>query len=489
MLQKIAVLFGTKWHKMTSGSGQGAVPVMAQSLDAWPQNMTDIGELNGSVSKYARMDGMGPRIGESEDPGSESKERFARENHSEIERRRRNKMTQYINELAEMVPQCAALGRKPDKLTILRMAVSHMKAIRGGSQNEASYKPSFLTDQELKHLILEAANGFLFVVCCDTGRILYVADSIVPVLNMRQDDWLHHVIYDLVHPDDMEKVRDQLCGSEASMNRVLDLKTGTVKKEQGSIRVHMSCRRGFICRMRLGPLEPLHRLCNRRPIFTHNGQNYVVVHCTGYIKNSPPNGLGLDSPPSSCLVAIARLQVASMPISSEQNSTSQFSVRLAEDGKITFVEQRATILLSIPTEQILGRYWWQIVHPADEQTVHDAFMHIIQVTGSTSDQGTEISFRLRTQTDFVPCAATAHRFLNPYSEQFEYVVATHIMIPKDNESWQASSQVFPAVSSEFDPSSGNEWSPTTSFGSDGVAPGTRRHMWNMEQWVQYDQRQ
>lgn len=87
-------------------------------------------------------------------------------------------------------------------------------------------------------------------------------------------------------------------------------------------------------RMRLGPLEPLHRLCNRRPIFTHNGQNYVVVHCTGYIKNSPPNGLGLDSPSSSCLVAIARLQVASMPISSEQNSASQFSVRLAEDGKV-----------------------------------------------------------------------------------------------------------------------------------------------------------
>lgn len=33
---------------------------------------------------------------------------------------------------------------------------------------------------------LQAANGFLFVVSCDTGRVLYVADSIFPVLNMTQ---------------------------------------------------------------------------------------------------------------------------------------------------------------------------------------------------------------------------------------------------------------------------------------------------------------
>ena len=54
-----------------------------------------------------------------------------RENHSEIERRRRNKMNAYISELSDMVPSCNGLPKKPDKLTILKMAVTYIKSLRG----------------------------------------------------------------------------------------------------------------------------------------------------------------------------------------------------------------------------------------------------------------------------------------------------------------------------------------------------------------------
>lgn len=102
----------------------------------------------------------------------------------------------------------------------------------GNTSNDGTYKPSFLTDQELKHLILEAADGFLFVVSCDTGRVIYVSDSVGPVLNYSQSDWYGSCIYDNIHPEDVEKVREQLSTQEPqNTGRILDLKTGTVKKE------------------------------------------------------------------------------------------------------------------------------------------------------------------------------------------------------------------------------------------------------------------
>jgi len=102
-----------------------------------------------------------------------------------------------------------------------------MKSIRDTASQSSGYhdssltKPSFLNDQELKHLILEAANGFLFVVACENGRVVYVTDSIAPVLSLRQEDWIGSSIYDLVHPDDVEKVREQLCGSDITLSRVV----------------------------------------------------------------------------------------------------------------------------------------------------------------------------------------------------------------------------------------------------------------------------
>lgn len=391
-------------------------------------------EDDASGGKYTRM----------EEDNIQDKERFAsRENHCEIERRRRNKMTAYITELSDMVPTCSALARKPDKLTILRMAVAHMKALRGtgNTSTDGTYKPSFLTDQELKHLILEAADGFLFVVSCDTGRIIYVSDSIAPVLNYSQGEWYSSCLYDQVHPDDVEKVREQLSTQEPqNTGRILDLKTGTVKKEghQSSMRQVMGSRRGFICRMRVGgTAEGAHlgRLRARNSLGpSHDGHNYAVVHCTGYIKNWPPTGMQMDRPVEEelhashcCLVAIGRLQVTSTPNASESslcNGGVEFVSRHSVDGRFTFADQRATQVIGYAPADLLGKLCYEFYHPEDQQHMRDNFDQVLKLKG----QIISLMYRFRTKNrEWVWLRTSAFAFLNPYNDEVEYIVCTNTL--------------------------------------------------------------
>nr|AWY10927.1 arntl [Melibe leonina] len=387
-------------------------------------------------------------------PESADKERFARESHCEIERRRRNKMTAYINELCDMVPTCSTLARKPDKLTILRMAVSHMKTLRGtgNTSNDGSYRPSFLTDQELKHLILEAADGFLFVVQCDSGRIIYVSDSITPVLNQSQADLFGTTLYDLSHPDDIEKVREQLSTTESqNTGRILDLKTGTVKKEghQSSVRLCMGSRRGFICRLRMGNMQPDPMTANhtvrmrQRTVLgpASDGNHYAVVHVTGYIKNWPPSGVQIDHGDSEdhganhcCLVAIGRLQVTNTPNCSDimgSSQPSEFISRHSIDGKFTFVDQRVTPLLGYQPQELLGKLAFDFYHPEDQAHMKDTFDQVLKLKG----QVMSIMYRFRPSNgEWVWLRTSSFSFQNPYTDEVEYIVCTNSLVKGSQQS-------------------------------------------------------
>ncbi|XP_036624948.1 aryl hydrocarbon receptor nuclear translocator isoform X2 [Trichosurus vulpecula] len=407
----------------------------------------DDDQIPNDKERFARSD---------DEQSSADKERLARENHSEIERRRRNKMTAYITELSDMVPTCSALARKPDKLTILRMAVSHMKSLRGtgNTSTDGTYKPSFLTDQELKHLILEAADGFLFIVSCETGRVVYVSDSVTPVLNQPQSEWFGSTLYDQVHPDDVDKLREQLSTSENALTgRILDLKTGTVKKEgqQSSMRMCMGSRRSFICRMRCGnsSVDPgsMNRLsyvrnrCRNGLGSVKEGEpHFVVVHCTGYIKAWPPAGVSLpdDDPEASqgskfCLVAIGRLQVTSSPNCADMSNVCQpteFISRHNPEGIFTFVDHRCIATVGYQPQELLGKDIVEFCHHEDQQLLRDSFQQVVKLKG----QVLSVMFRFRSKNhEWLWMRTSSFTFQNPYSDEIEYIICTNTSVKNSNQ--------------------------------------------------------
>ncbi|UJR22736.1 hypothetical protein I4U23_025770 [Adineta vaga] len=417
--------------------------------------------------------------------GDEDKEKQARENHCEIERRRRIKMATYFAELCDMVPACSNLARKPDKLTILRMAAQFMKTLRTNNnslslnpsqmpqqQQLDLHKPSFLNDQELKYLMVESCDAFLFALNCDNLRIIYISDAIQHILSYTCQDWYSRYFYDFVHPDDVEKVREQLNlqpqdGSPNGNNsgRVLDLKTGTVKKDGHSTGARLvSSKRSFICRLRVGstnPLDPTHQNPFINPCILRrrhrtslgpsiDGNLYEVVHISGYIRNlnihHHPSSHH-DNPSSSsnsngqmAFIAIARIQNSCAPnvndltnssISSLNSITTEFTCRCHSDtGEILFIDQRCTPIIGYKTHELLHKIIYEQIHPDDQIKFQELYKRTVtqKNMSNTSSNLTNIIIRFRSNidTEYVSLKTSTYAFCNPCTDEIEFIIVTFL---------------------------------------------------------------
>ncbi|XP_033645859.1 aryl hydrocarbon receptor nuclear translocator-like protein 1 isoform X3 [Asterias rubens] len=385
--------------------------------------------------------------------GSEryTSEEDKRQNHSEIEKRRREKMNAYIQELCGMVPTCNSMKSKLDKLTILRMAVQHVKSLRVGtvsSINETNFKPAFLAEDELKRLILEAAEGFLFVVSCDRGRMNYVSESVSHVLNISREHLIGQSLFDIMHPKDMSKVKEQLSSSGLiPRERFIDAKTGLPLKTEvitSPPRLLSGARRSFFCRMKIfnqvlmAKMEEDQMSSKKQLKQGSDRKNYITIHCTGYLKSWPLANFGSgmenenenDGCNLSCLVAIARPIQMPQPSRNESDlaQPAEFVSRHAIDGKYTFVDQRATAVLGYLPQELLGTSCYEYFHSDDIHQMAES--HKAVLIGK--EKILTNAYRLRAKNGvFVQLRTKMFCFRNPWTKDVEYIVCTNTLINSD----------------------------------------------------------
>uniref|UniRef100_A0A8C8K383 Aryl hydrocarbon receptor nuclear translocator-like protein 2 n=1 Tax=Oncorhynchus tshawytscha TaxID=74940 RepID=A0A8C8K383_ONCTS len=375
-----------------------------------------------------------------------------REPHSQIEKRRRDKMNTLIDELSAMIPSCNPIARKLDKLTVLRMAVQHLKALKGSSSfTDVNYKrkPSFLPQDDLKHLVLTAADGFLFVVSCDRGKIVFTSESVSKFLNYSRLELIGQSLFDYVHPKDISKVKEQLSASGLyPRERLIDAKTGLQVQDLpvGAVQLCTGARRSFFCRMKHSRtvMKTEDKTIQPSSSKKKESQRYCTVHCTGYMRSWPSTQLDAESDDNefthlSCLVAVCRVHPnnACQPSLEVKVKPTQFVTRFAIDGKFTFVDQQATTVLGYLPQELLGTSCYEYFHQEDLRPLAETHRKVLR-----SKEKIETScYKFKTKLgSFVMLQSQWFSFINPWTKEIEFIVSTNrVLGPGHTEAEQPSS--------------------------------------------------
>uniref|UniRef100_A0A8C5XS02 Basic helix-loop-helix ARNT like 2 n=1 Tax=Microcebus murinus TaxID=30608 RepID=A0A8C5XS02_MICMU len=371
--------------------------------------------------------------------------------------------------------ECKPVARKLDKLSVLRMAVEHLKSLKGvrrwlhtwfvrmtNSYVGDNYRPSFIQDNELRHLILKTAEGFLFVVGCERGRILFVSKSVSKTLNYDQASLTGQSLFDFLHPKDVAKVKEQLSSSDISpREKLVDAKTGLqVHSNFHSGRMHMysGSRRSFFCRIKsckISVKEEHEGLPNSKK---KEHRKFYTIHCTGYLRSWPPNIVGMEEERDNrkennnftCLVAIGRLHPYIVPQNSGEIKVkpTEFITRFAMNGKFVYVDQRATAILGYLPQELLGTSCYEYFHQDDHSNLTDKHKAVLQ----SKEKIFIDSYKFRAKDgSFVTLKSQWFSFTNPWTKELEYIVSVNTLVLRHSETLETS--FFPCSSHSSEESS------------------------------------
>uniref|UniRef100_A0A3B4UT13 Basic helix-loop-helix ARNT like 2 n=1 Tax=Seriola dumerili TaxID=41447 RepID=A0A3B4UT13_SERDU len=360
-----------------------------------------------------------------------------REPHRQIEKRRRDKMNNLIDELSAMIPACQPMARKLDKLTVLRKAVQHLKALKGSSQPTASaftdtaYKPSILPHDDLRHLLLRvAAHVFLLVVSCDRAKILFISESVSKILNFSR--LTGQSLFDFIHPKDINKVKEQLSSSEMyPRQRLIDAAT-QVQADSPARVSHLSTgsRRSFFCRMKHSRVTGKQEEKRSLLVFlSTDTYRYCTLHCTGYMRSWPssqldPEGDSEKEPNLTCLVMVCRLHphVPHHPSKDINVKPTEFITRCAIDGKFTFVDQQATTVIGYLPQEVLGTSCYEYFHQDDLQHLAEKHRQVLRSKEKIETQ----CYKFKTKYgSYVSLQSQWFNFTNPWTKEVEFIVSSN----------------------------------------------------------------
>ncbi|TMS35990.1 hypothetical protein L596_003265 [Steinernema carpocapsae] len=320
--------------------------------------------------------------------------------HSEVEKRRRDRMNSLLNQLALLVP--SAVNKKYDKLTILRLALQYINTIQNSDLNDINlFGPSSsITYNDLREMLEQLGDHFLFLTSTQTAEICFVGENVSEKLSWTADTLINRSWVDVLHPDDTKAFLKFICFEGEFGTPAIDRSSPesvsfkTTKPANGVDRMAPAYRTTVVTRM-----------TKSAAVYTtsKDPNDFVVLECRVAMRN----------PQTKISLVIAN------PVHSA--SFEPFTVIVNHTGKIQRCDNTLNQALHKLPHELLGSSYFDLVYDGDLFTVAEIHKNVL------ANREVKVStYRLRsTPGNFVTTTVVWKSFVNPLTNQLQFLQVKH----------------------------------------------------------------
>lgn len=285
-------------------------------------------------------------------------------------KRHRDRLNGELDRLASELPFPQEVVSKLDKLTVLRLSVSYLRAkshfnvtlnSKSSSQPANNIKVQELPEGEL---LLQVINGFVLVVTL-SGTIFYTSSTIEDYLGFHQSDLIHQSVYELVHTEDRAEFQKQLhwvlnpsctpdAGQLVQVSHDAPLPQMYYSPEQLPPENSTFLERNFVCRLRC---------------LLDNSSGFLAVNFQGRLKflygQNEKTVDGKPIPPQLALFALV-CPIQPPAILEIRTKSFMFSTKHKLDFTPTACDAKGRIVLGYTEAELCYRgSGYQFIHAAD----------------------------------------------------------------------------------------------------------------------------
>uniref|UniRef100_A0A336KII5 CSON011139 protein n=1 Tax=Culicoides sonorensis TaxID=179676 RepID=A0A336KII5_CULSO len=344
------------------------------------------------------------------DDECDDKDDTKRKSRNLSEKKRRDQFNMLVNELSSIV---SANNRKMDKSTVLKSTISFLKhhnevSVRSRAHEiQENWKPSFLSNEEFTHLILEALDGFIMVFS-SSGKIYYASEGITSLLGYLPSDLLNMSIYDIVYEEDQTVLYNILLNPTT----IIEPMQSSISRENQVI---------YTCHMKRGSLNEQQSVC------------YEPVQFVGYFRmeteldsnGNQRGGYSSETEGRVIFIGTGRLQTPQLIREmSVLDTKSEFTSRHSLEWKFLFLDHRAPPIIGYLPFEVLGTSGYDYYHCDDLDKVVASHEVLMQ-----KGEGTSCFYRFLTKgQQWIWLQTRFYITYHQWNSKPEFVVCTHRVV-------------------------------------------------------------